>query len=65
MANRKHLLQFPNATPVELLVIIHDSIQVNKDMASQFYSTQTPASLPILSLEPEMICLCHVCAKKG
>ena len=22
----KHLLQFPNATPVELLVIIHDSL---------------------------------------
>ena len=41
------------------------SIQVNKDTASPFYSTQTPAALPILSLEPEMILLCHVCAKKG
>lgn len=42
----KHLLPFPNATPVELLVITHDLIQVNKDMASQFYSTQTPLHYP-------------------
>lgn len=41
------------------------SIRVNKDMASQFCSIQTPAALPILFLQPEMTGLCHVCAKKG